>query len=131
MPPEAASNLPGRQPSAPVKEPFSCPKSSPSTSDWGIAPQSTGTNGPDARGLMRWIARATTSFPEPVSPVISTVKSVGATRRISVRTRCISALDPIVSRAKASVRTQGVTSLSDRASPLPAMPIGTPSAHHV
>ena len=38
----------------------------------GSAPQSTGTNGPAARGLAAWIARATSSLPVPLSPRIST-----------------------------------------------------------
>ena len=37
-----------------------------------MAPQSIGTNGPAARRLRRWIARATSSFPVPVSPSTST-----------------------------------------------------------
>ena len=42
----------------------------------GIAAQLTATNGPAARRPWRWIARATTSLPVPVSPVISTVASL-------------------------------------------------------
>ena len=42
--------------------------------------QSTGTNAFCARGLKRWIMRATSSLPVPVSPSMSTVASVGATR---------------------------------------------------
>ncbi len=44
--------------------------------------QSTGTNGCLARWLLRWIMRAISSLPVPVSPSISTVASVGATREI-------------------------------------------------
>ena len=45
----------------------------------GIAPQFTRRNGPCARRERTWIARATTSLPEPVSPRISTGTSDGAT----------------------------------------------------
>ena len=46
----------------------------------GMAPQSTATNGPDARGELAWTERASTSFPVPVSPSTSSVASVAATR---------------------------------------------------
>ena len=49
----------------------------------GSAPQSTGTNGPAARGLFRRIARATSSLPVPLSPWISTWLSLW--RRLSMR----------------------------------------------
>jgi hypothetical protein len=39
----------------------------------GIATQFTGMNGADARGLLQWIARATSSLPVRLSPVISTL----------------------------------------------------------
>ena len=42
--------------------------------------QSTATNGALARLLRRWIIRATISLPVPVSPSITTVASVPATR---------------------------------------------------
>ena len=41
------------------------------------------------RGLRSWMARATSSLPVPVSPVISTLLFVGATRRMSSKTACI------------------------------------------
>ena len=46
----------------------------------GTAPQSSGTKGPALRRDSWWIVRAATSFPVPVSPWMSTVASVGATR---------------------------------------------------
>ena len=39
-----------------------------------------------ARRLLRWIARATSSLPTPLSPVISTVAAVGAARRTASST---------------------------------------------
>ena len=65
---------------APVKAPFSWPNSSLSTSPAGRAAQLTLISGLAARRLWEWIARAISSLPVPVSPVISTVASVGATR---------------------------------------------------
>ena len=86
MPSCAASNSPCLKRSAPVNAPFSCPNSSLSKSVSVKAAQFTGMNGFRARGLLLWIARATSSFPVPVSPVIKTVALVGATRAIISRT---------------------------------------------
>src|SRR5467141_1813621 len=58
VPPSAASNLPSRRATAPVNAPFSWPNSSLSTSSRENAAQLTGMNGPLARGLRLWIARA-------------------------------------------------------------------------
>ncbi len=44
------------------------------------------TNGPCARALPLWIARATSSLPAPLSPVMRTFVSVRATLAISART---------------------------------------------
>ncbi len=80
VPPEASSNKPCLRLSAPVNAPFSWPNSSLSSRDSGIAPTLTGTKGPCARLLRRCMSRATTSLPVPLSPVMSTVEFVGATR---------------------------------------------------
>ncbi len=48
----------------------------------GTAPQLTVMKGPPARAESRWIAAATSSFPVPLSPSISTGESAGATRTI-------------------------------------------------
>ena len=48
-----------------------------------------GTNGPLARGESLWIVRATISFPEPVSPVISTEAELGAAISTMRMTSCI------------------------------------------
>ena len=45
----------------------------------GIAPQLTRMNGPAARAERVWMARAMTSFPEPVSPKMRTGTSEGLT----------------------------------------------------
>ncbi len=44
-----------------------------------MAPQLMATNGSSRRGDSAWMVRAITSFPEPDSPVISTLAGVGAT----------------------------------------------------
>jgi hypothetical protein len=62
-----------------VKAPFSCPNSSDSRSASGIAAQLTLTNGFWARFERAWTWRASTSLPEPLSPVISTEASERAT----------------------------------------------------
>ena len=86
VPPLASSNQPALAARAPVKAPFSWPNSSASTSDSEKAPQLTATNGPLRRALRLWICRATSSLPVPVSPITSTLASLGATwRRCSSR----------------------------------------------
>jgi len=61
-----------------VKAPFSWPNSSDSTSVSGIAATLTATKAWPRRSLRAWIARATSSLPVPLSPVISTVVGVDA-----------------------------------------------------
>ena len=79
MLPSAISKRPLRWAMAPVKAPFSWPKSSLSTSEGGSAAQLSLTSGRARRGLRLWIAWATSSLPTPVSPCSSTVLVVGAT----------------------------------------------------
>ncbi len=68
-----------------MNAPFSWPKSSEAISDTGRAAQLTATRARRARRERRWMARATSSLPVPVSPVISTVVSVAATLSTSAR----------------------------------------------
>ena len=42
-------------------------------------------NGPSRRALIRWMARATSSFPVPVSPVMSTEKGEAAAFSTTLR----------------------------------------------
>ena len=65
---------------APVNEPLVWPKSSLSRSVSGMAPQLIATNGWFARGLARWMARASSSLPVPLSPWMRTLASLAATR---------------------------------------------------
>ena len=65
VPPFASTNLPTCRSVAPVKAPFSWPKSVDSTRLSGIAPQLTVTNGLPLRSPDPWIARASTSLPTP------------------------------------------------------------------
>ena len=74
MPPSASSNRPSRRSAAPVKAPFSCPKSSDSSSVSGRAAQFTAMNGLPRRGERSWRPLATSSLPVPDSPWISTVR---------------------------------------------------------
>src|SRR5215510_10647651 len=69
----------------------------------GMAAQFTAMNGLPARGLARWMRRASTSLPVPDSPTISTVQSVPATRRARSTIR----------RDDASTATGGSNSLND------------------
>ena len=77
VPPSAISKRPLRVVMAPVKEPFSWPNSSLSSSSAGMAPQLTATNGRWRRGLAAWMARAAISLPVPDSPRMRTVGIVG------------------------------------------------------
>ena len=75
-------NLPILSPAAPVNAPATWPNSSLSSSVSGRAPQATSTNGLSRRPLRRWMARAISDLPVPLSPVISTVARVSATLSI-------------------------------------------------
>src|SRR6185437_15387195 len=68
VPPLATSKSPRLFWLAPVKAPFTYPKSSLSRSVSGNAPQLIETNGPEARVEQECTARATSSLPVPLSP---------------------------------------------------------------
>ena len=93
MPPSANSKRPSRRCCAPVKAPFSCPKSSEAIKARGIAAQLTAMNARAERLERRWMARAMSSLPVPVSPVMSTVESLLATLDTRANT-AVSAGDP-------------------------------------
>ena len=77
-----------------MNAPFTCPNSSLSSSVSEMAAQFTGTKGRVARLEFTWMARAISSLPVPLSPVISTVTSVGATRTSLVSSSRIGADRP-------------------------------------
>ena len=86
VPPSASANLPFLVVVAPVKAPRIWPNSSDSSSVSGIAAQFTLMSGMSRCALRSWMARATSSLPVPVSPVMRTVLLVSATssaRRIT------------------------------------------------
>ena len=82
---------------APLKAPRSCPNSSLSISPAGSVAQLTLIKGLSARLLAEWMARAISSLPVPVSPRISVVASVGATRRTLSSTPSSPVLAPMIS----------------------------------
>ena len=104
MPPSASSNFPRRAATAPVNAPRSWPNSSLSMSSAGTAAQLSFTNGPSRRRECSCRARATSSLPEPFSPVTSTRPSEGAARRMSSNRRCMAAPLPTMSSRPASRR---------------------------
>ena len=53
------------------------------------AAQETSTNGPSARGLSAWMARASTSLPEPDSPRMRMVELERAALRARSKTACM------------------------------------------
>ena len=73
VPPSASANLPFLVVVAPVKAPRTWPNSSDSSSVSGMAAQLTLMSGMSRCALRSWMARATSSLPVPVSPVMSTV----------------------------------------------------------
>jgi hypothetical protein len=79
---------------APVNAPSSWPNNSLSSRFSGTAAQFTAMKGLSARALALWMAWANSSFPVPLSPVISTVKSVRAKRCPASRARRKAALSP-------------------------------------
>ena len=82
----ARENLPFLVPVASVNAPLTWPKSSDSSSVSGMAAQLTLMNGMSRCALRLCTARATSSLPVPVSPVINTVLRVADTssmRRIT------------------------------------------------
>ena len=64
---------------APVNAPLLCPNISDSRSSPGRAAQLTATKALRERRLSRWMYCANSSFPVPLSPVMNTDASVGAT----------------------------------------------------
>ncbi len=110
MPPSAASNHPALAERAPVNAAFSCPKSSLSNSDGVRAPQLTATNGAAARALRSCRYRATSSLPVPVSPVMRTVASVGAT----CSSRVSSSRERGSSKTSARARYDGASNRGNR-----------------
>ena len=86
VPPSASSNRPLRALTAPVNEPLACPNSSLSSKVSVMAAQLTGTKGRSPRLLFACTAFATSSLPVPLSPVMSTMASVGAMRTMRPRT---------------------------------------------
>ena len=89
VPPSACRNFPSRSAVAPVKAPATWPKSSLSSSVSLRQPQATSTNRPPRRRLARWISRASSDLPVPLSPVISSVAGASARRATRSSTCCI------------------------------------------
>ena len=81
-PPSASENLPRFVLVASVNAPLRWPNNSDSISVSGMAAQLTVTKGILWRALRLWMARATSSLPVPVSPVMRTVLRVAATASI-------------------------------------------------
>jgi hypothetical protein len=103
VPLSAAWNFPARVATAPVKAPFTCPKSSDSMRFSGMAPQLMTMKGPLARLERLWISRAMSSLPVPVSPVMSTDTSVGATFCTLLNTFIIESQLPMISPKRCSL----------------------------
>ena len=108
-PPSASAKRPFLFAVAPVKAPRTWPKSSDSSSVSGIAAQLTLMRGIARWALRSWMARATSSLPVPVSPVMSTVLFDWATRSIRCSTSWIARLrahDAVVAELLVPFREQ-------------------------
>ncbi len=123
MPRSACSNLPICFSVAPVNDPFSWPNSSDSISSSGIAAQLTCTNRSRLRRLLRWIARATSSLPVPLSPRISTrrVRRRGALDRVpdlpqqpALADHLVAGFDGALERAILVLQARAVQRVLDR-----------------
>ena len=88
VPPSAAAIRPPL-PTAPVKAPFSWPKSSLARSSSLKAAQLMARKGPWGRGPCSWTKRARTSLPVPDSPVMRTLQPEGAICRAMSRSLCM------------------------------------------
>jgi hypothetical protein len=108
-PPGASSNRPTRRCTAPVKAPGSWPNSSEEISDGASAAQFTLT----ICGTICWMARAMSSLPVPVSPVI---RATGCCNR-----------DRGCARQRAAMNTSGQT--EDEVSSLPKRTLIPTSTH--
>ncbi len=74
---------------APVNAPRTCPNSSEASNPGVSVAQFSAWKGSPARGLSSCRARATSSLPVPVSPRMSTLESVRATRSRSSKKESI------------------------------------------
>jgi hypothetical protein len=83
----AASNRPSLVERASVKAPRSCPKSSDSARESGIAEQLASMKGPSERGPRWWSQRASVVLPVPVSPSRRTGGRLVSNRRSAERMR--------------------------------------------
>jgi len=121
VPPSAISKRPRRDVYAPVNAPFSWPKSSLSSSSAGMAPQLTATKALPRRGLLSWMALATTSLPVPDSPSTRTLESCAATLRINEPISRIAIDFPLGTRAENPALSELTTkrALSGRLSTAP------------
>ena len=96
VPPSASANFPFLLVLAPVKAPRTCPNSSDSSRVSGMAAQLTLMSGMWRCGLRSWMARASSSFPVPVSPITSTVLLDSATRSACRMTSWMTRLRPTI-----------------------------------
>ena len=94
MPPEDSSKRPARSAMAPVNAPRAWPNSSASASSSPSAAQLSAEKRRSRLGLQRWIARATSSFPLPLSPSMRTLNGDHAARCTAARSRHMGSLWP-------------------------------------
>ena len=119
VPPRAAAIRPAWSCTVPVKAPRTCPNSSLSSRSAGRAAQFSGTHGPRRRLPVLCSARATSSFPVPLSPETSTLASESASRRTRWKILRMAEERPIISAN--SLSRSGAPSSSVRVSRQPRL----------
>src|SRR5262245_33244737 len=67
----------------------------------GMAAQLILMKGLFARGELRWISKATSSLPVPLSPWMSTVEGEPASLEITLKMSCICGLEPMIDETEA------------------------------
>jgi len=103
---------------APVNAPRSWPNNSDSISVSEKTAQLTGTNGLWRRALDTWSRFAITSFPDPVSPVMSTLLSLSAMTLTKSTIARMRAFRPTMMESAAKVAWGTGPTTSSRDSPL-------------
>ena len=127
MPSWASSKRPGRSAVAPVKAPLRVTEQLALEQLLGMAAQLIAVKPRSGRGLMRWIARASTSLPVPLSPVISTVVVWRATRLASSSRSRMARLSATTRSRTTSAPRRGAERLDLAAELLPLL--GLPDGH--
>ena len=107
------------------------PNSSASTRSSGNAAQFSVQNGLFRRVPPRWIARATSSLPLPLSPSISTANGAAAARATLCRNSAITGVAPSSSLGPGSARASRASTAATIGAAAAALSVNTDAAREV